>query len=149
MWECFHSFTVWLIILIFWSQVFDNIECEWPVFWTYLMLDGIFNDNKEQVDEYKEALDDILVTVDGVRCVPELYTVPSDKVKSHTLCLFCCCSESCLHCLLCQGSLRKSATTHPRSSRDRETASLMGAITLYAGSFDVGRFFSPWRGGPP
>ena len=44
------------------------------------MLDGIFNDDKEQVKEYKEALEDILVTVDGVSCVPELYTVPSHKV---------------------------------------------------------------------
>uniref|UniRef100_A0A8C1A7D2 Phosphorylase b kinase regulatory subunit n=1 Tax=Cyprinus carpio carpio TaxID=630221 RepID=A0A8C1A7D2_CYPCA len=32
-------------------KLFENIECEWPVFWTYLILDGIFNEDHEQVEE--------------------------------------------------------------------------------------------------
>uniref|UniRef100_H2YMY6 Phosphorylase b kinase regulatory subunit n=1 Tax=Ciona savignyi TaxID=51511 RepID=H2YMY6_CIOSA len=62
-------------------KVFENIECEWPLFWSYLFLDGIFNNNKQQVIEYREAMGELLVLVDGVRCVPELYAVPADKVE--------------------------------------------------------------------
>ena len=46
------------------------------------MLDGIFRGNKEQVDEYSEALNEIMVTLDdGTRVVPEFYYVPKDKVS--------------------------------------------------------------------
>lgn len=30
-------------------KLFENIECEWPLFWTYLILDGIFSNSLEQV----------------------------------------------------------------------------------------------------
>ena len=30
-------------------KLFENIECEWPLFWTYLILDGIFINSPEQV----------------------------------------------------------------------------------------------------
>eukprot|EP00064_Thunnus_orientalis_P002991 superscaffoldBa00000235_g2999 len=42
-------------------KLFENIECEWPVFWTYLILDGIFNGDHVQVQEYREALEGILI----------------------------------------------------------------------------------------
>eukprot|EP00076_Gallus_gallus_P009471 XP_004940657.3 phosphorylase b kinase regulatory subunit alpha, skeletal muscle isoform isoform X4 [Gallus gallus] len=62
-------------------KLFENIECEWPLFWTYLIIDGIFNGNMEQVQEYREALEGILIKgKNGVRLVPELYSVPPDKV---------------------------------------------------------------------
>ncbi|XP_076145255.1 phosphorylase b kinase regulatory subunit alpha, skeletal muscle isoform [Alosa pseudoharengus] len=62
-------------------KLFENIECEWPLFWTYLILDGIFINSPEQVQEYREALDGILIKQkDGIRLVPELYSVPADKV---------------------------------------------------------------------
>ena len=28
---------------------FENIECEWPVFFIYMILDGVYNDIEEQV----------------------------------------------------------------------------------------------------
>lgn len=95
-------------------KLFENIECEWPLFWTYLILDGIFINSPEQVQtihyihsinnqlffrkqcfafsslikvqEYREALDSILIRgKNGLRLVPELYSVPPDKVQSgHT-----------------------------------------------------------------
>nr|XP_009682014.1 PREDICTED: phosphorylase b kinase regulatory subunit alpha, skeletal muscle isoform isoform X3 [Struthio camelus australis] len=62
-------------------QLFENIECEWPLFWTYLIIDGIFSGNMEQVQEYREALEGVLVKgKNGVRLLPELYSVPPDKV---------------------------------------------------------------------
>lgn len=32
-------------------KLFENIECEWPLFWTYLIIDGLFSGNMEQVRE--------------------------------------------------------------------------------------------------
>ncbi|NWR91202.1 KPB1 kinase, partial [Furnarius figulus] len=62
-------------------KLFENIECEWPLFWAYLIIDGIFSGNMEQVQEYREALEGVLIKgKNGVRLVPELYSVPPDKV---------------------------------------------------------------------
>ncbi|XP_078403308.1 phosphorylase b kinase regulatory subunit alpha, skeletal muscle isoform isoform X5 [Cetorhinus maximus] len=61
-------------------KFFENLECEWPLFWTYMILDGLFNKNTQQVEEYREALDGILVKQEGgIRLLPELYGVPADK----------------------------------------------------------------------
>ncbi|XP_056234949.1 phosphorylase b kinase regulatory subunit alpha, liver isoform isoform X3 [Seriola aureovittata] len=63
-------------------KLFENIECEWPVFWTYLILDGIFAEDQVQVQEYREALEGILIRgKNGIKLVPELYSVPRDKVE--------------------------------------------------------------------
>uniref|UniRef100_A0A8I6GHN6 Phosphorylase b kinase regulatory subunit n=1 Tax=Rattus norvegicus TaxID=10116 RepID=A0A8I6GHN6_RAT len=62
-------------------KLFENIECEWPLFWTYFILDGIFSGNTEQVQEYREALDAVLIKgKNGVPLLPELYSVPPDRV---------------------------------------------------------------------
>ncbi|XP_060231350.1 phosphorylase b kinase regulatory subunit alpha, liver isoform isoform X3 [Meriones unguiculatus] len=62
-------------------KLFENIECEWPLFWTYLIIDGIFNGDAVQVQEYREALEGILIRgKDGIHLVPELYAIPPDKV---------------------------------------------------------------------
>lgn len=63
-------------------KLFENIECEWPVFWTYFILDGIFAGDQVQVQEYREALEGILIRAkNGIKLVPELYAVPRDKVE--------------------------------------------------------------------
>ncbi|XP_053129887.1 phosphorylase b kinase regulatory subunit alpha, skeletal muscle isoform isoform X2 [Hemicordylus capensis] len=63
-------------------KLFENIECEWPLFWTYFIIDGIFSGNLEQVQEYREALDGILIKgKNGLRLLPELYSVPLEKVE--------------------------------------------------------------------
>ncbi|XP_028747864.1 phosphorylase b kinase regulatory subunit alpha, skeletal muscle isoform isoform X6 [Peromyscus leucopus] len=62
-------------------KLFENIECEWPLFWTYFILDGVFSGNLEQVQEYREALDAVLIKgKNGIPLLPELYSVPPDKV---------------------------------------------------------------------
>ncbi|TRZ03800.1 hypothetical protein DNTS_027794 [Danionella cerebrum] len=67
-------------------KLFENIECEWPLFWTYLILDGIFIKSPEQVQEYREALEGILIRgKNGIQLVPELYSVPHDKVDEENV----------------------------------------------------------------
>uniref|UniRef100_A0A672V814 Phosphorylase b kinase regulatory subunit n=1 Tax=Strigops habroptila TaxID=2489341 RepID=A0A672V814_STRHB len=62
-------------------KLFENIECEWPVFWTYFLIDGVFNEDKIQVQEYREALEGILIREkNGIVLMPELYAVPPEKV---------------------------------------------------------------------
>ncbi|XP_028338695.1 phosphorylase b kinase regulatory subunit alpha, liver isoform isoform X2 [Physeter macrocephalus] len=62
-------------------KLFENIECEWPVFWTYFIIDGVFSGDAVQVQEYREALEGILIRgKNGIHLVPELYAVPPNKV---------------------------------------------------------------------
>uniref|UniRef100_A0A0C9Q7C2 Phosphorylase b kinase regulatory subunit n=1 Tax=Fopius arisanus TaxID=64838 RepID=A0A0C9Q7C2_9HYME len=62
-------------------RMFENIECEWPLFFCYLILDYCFQGNKELVDEYTQALEDIMIKgEDGMKLVPELYAVAQDNV---------------------------------------------------------------------
>uniref|UniRef100_A0A452TYP7 Phosphorylase b kinase regulatory subunit n=1 Tax=Ursus maritimus TaxID=29073 RepID=A0A452TYP7_URSMA len=62
-------------------KLFENIECEWPVFWTYFIIDGVFTGDAIQVQEYREALEGILIRgKNGIHLVPELYAIPPNKV---------------------------------------------------------------------
>uniref|UniRef100_A0A8C5SZM3 Phosphorylase b kinase regulatory subunit n=1 Tax=Laticauda laticaudata TaxID=8630 RepID=A0A8C5SZM3_LATLA len=66
------------------AQLGENVVCShpWPLFWTYLIIDGLFSGNAEQVQEYRKALEGVLVKgKNGLRLVPELYCVPLEKVE--------------------------------------------------------------------
>ncbi|CAN8005577.1 unnamed protein product [Ixodes hexagonus] len=63
-------------------QAFEGIECEWPVFFCYMVVDGCFRGDTEAVDAYSEMLERLVVTNDeGFKLVPEMYTVPEDRVE--------------------------------------------------------------------
>ena len=63
-------------------KVFENIECEWPLFWCYLVLDGIFYENPEQIETIAANLESVLIKdEDSITLVPELYAVPAYKVE--------------------------------------------------------------------
>lgn len=61
---------------------FEHIECEWPLFWTYLALDGIFRGDREQAEDYLTKLDRVAVEQNGVKLLPEVYFVPEDRVEA-------------------------------------------------------------------
>lgn len=64
-------------------RMFENIECEWPLFFCYLILHHAFQNNKDAVSVYAEKLEEIMVkTEEGMKLVPELYTVPHDSVAN-------------------------------------------------------------------
>lgn len=61
---------------------FEHIEAEWPLFFTYLVLDGLFFQKPEQVNTYKERLERIAIDVNGRKLLPELYYVPADSTQA-------------------------------------------------------------------
>ncbi|XP_075972760.1 putative phosphorylase b kinase regulatory subunit alpha isoform X3 [Anticarsia gemmatalis] len=61
-------------------RMFENIECEWPLFFCYLILDYCFQGDKTNVTEYMQKLEKVMIRKDGgMPLVPELYSVPGDK----------------------------------------------------------------------
>ncbi|MBW4582959.1 MAG: glycoside hydrolase family 15 protein [Tildeniella nuda ZEHNDER 1965/U140] len=61
---------------------FEHIECEWPLFFTYLLLDAVFRGDREQIDAYQQKLQAVLVERDGLHLLPELYYVSADCVEA-------------------------------------------------------------------
>ncbi|XP_013380761.1 phosphorylase b kinase regulatory subunit beta isoform X2 [Lingula anatina] len=61
---------------------FDGIECEWPLFFLYMIIDGIFKNDQEKVKQYMELVKPLLAfTPDGV-IVPKYFYVPLDLVDA-------------------------------------------------------------------
>ncbi|NXG17201.1 KPBB kinase, partial [Grallaria varia] len=62
-------------------KLFDGIECEFPLFFIFMIIDGIFRGNPAQVKEYQDLLDPLLQhTSEGCPVVPKYYYVPADFV---------------------------------------------------------------------
>jgi phosphorylase kinase alpha/beta subunit len=61
---------------------FQHIESEWPLFFTYLFLDGLFRGDQAQVKTYKELLQSVTIASNGWHLLPELYYVPADKIEA-------------------------------------------------------------------
>ena len=36
--------------------MFEKIECEWPLFFLFMIIEGMFKGNEEQVEQYKNKL---------------------------------------------------------------------------------------------
>ncbi|XP_072403289.1 probable phosphorylase b kinase regulatory subunit alpha isoform X3 [Diabrotica undecimpunctata] len=64
-------------------RMFENIECEWPLFFCYMILDNCFKGNKDGATQYTKQLEEIMIrTEDGLKLVPELYSVPAEFVAA-------------------------------------------------------------------
>lgn len=61
---------------------FEHIECEWPLFFTYLLLDAVFRGDAAQIQAYQQRLEAVLVERDGHQLLPELYYVPQHAVAA-------------------------------------------------------------------
>ena len=62
--------------------MFENIECEWPLFVIYLTINGVFDGNGEEVERYYMMLENLVIKgQNDLVYVPELYLVPEDKVR--------------------------------------------------------------------
>ncbi|KAM8877908.1 phosphorylase b kinase regulatory subunit beta isoform 2-T2 [Synchiropus picturatus] len=64
-------------------KLFDGIECEFPLFFIYMMIDGVFRGNRAQVKEYQELLEPIIFqSYEGHAVIPKYYYVPADFVEA-------------------------------------------------------------------
>lgn len=61
---------------------FMAIECEWPLFFCYLLLNNLFAGDTAAASGYRKKLEDLLVEQDGQQLLPELYVVPAELIGS-------------------------------------------------------------------
>ncbi|XP_061926578.1 phosphorylase b kinase regulatory subunit beta-like [Entelurus aequoreus] len=64
-------------------KLFDGIECEFPIFFIFMMIDGVFRGNRAQVKEYQDLLEPVIFqSYEGHAVVPKYYYVPADFVEA-------------------------------------------------------------------
>lgn len=61
---------------------FMHIECEWPLFFCYLLLNKLFAGELEVAADYRAQLENLLVEHNGQKLLPELYIVPKDAIEA-------------------------------------------------------------------
>ncbi|MGR9117567.1 MAG: glycoside hydrolase family 15 protein, partial [Gammaproteobacteria bacterium] len=61
---------------------FMDIECEWPLFFRYLLLNNLFTGDQETALRYRTKLEGLLVEQNGQLLLPELYAVPLDSIAA-------------------------------------------------------------------
>ena len=61
---------------------FEHIESQWPLFYTYLLLDALVRHDTQEVEQYKKKLEPLFVEKNGQRLLPELYFVPKEAIKA-------------------------------------------------------------------
>jgi len=66
-------------------RAFKDIESEWPLFFTYLLLDAIMRNDEENIIRWKNKLKPLFVEEDGLKLLPELYIVPQEFIAAEKL----------------------------------------------------------------
>ncbi len=61
---------------------FENIESEWPLFFTYLYISALFDGSEATAKHYRKKLEALMVQVDGVNLLPELYYLPKENIEA-------------------------------------------------------------------
>lgn len=61
---------------------FQNIESEWPLFYTYLFINSFFDGDKKQAKSYRSKLEKLMVERNGRLLLPELYYVPQENIQA-------------------------------------------------------------------
>ena len=64
---------------------FENIESEWPLFFTYLLLDAIMREDAKDIKLWQEKLKPLFVEHHGFQLLPELYIVPKELIDAEKL----------------------------------------------------------------
>lgn len=63
-------------------QQFAHIESEWPLFFTYLLLDAQMCGDTAATETYLSCLRAVAIERDGLHLLPELYWVPEDAIDA-------------------------------------------------------------------
>ncbi len=59
---------------------FEHVESEWPLFFTYLYITALFEDDAETAQKYRQKIENIMVDRDGQQLIPELYYVDTANI---------------------------------------------------------------------
>ncbi|XP_053979168.1 probable phosphorylase b kinase regulatory subunit beta isoform X1 [Hylaeus volcanicus] len=62
---------------------FDNVECEWPLFYIFMIIDGVFKTLPDQVEQYQNLLKErIHKDINGDPVIPMYYYVPEENLEA-------------------------------------------------------------------
>ncbi len=61
---------------------FENIESEWPLFYTFLYVDALFNENDATAKYYREKIERLMVEQNDIGLIPELYYLPPENIAA-------------------------------------------------------------------
>ncbi|XP_018326902.1 probable phosphorylase b kinase regulatory subunit beta isoform X2 [Agrilus planipennis] len=61
---------------------FENVECEWPLFYMLMIIDGVFKSSPEQIEEYQDLLKARMFRDSfGDPIIPMCFYVPEDQLE--------------------------------------------------------------------
>ncbi|MCL7744066.1 glycoside hydrolase family 15 protein [Guyparkeria hydrothermalis] len=63
-------------------EAFARIECEWPLFFTYRLINACFAGDRSVAESFNRRLGAIATVEDGQGVIPELYYVPAESIES-------------------------------------------------------------------
>ena len=61
---------------------FEHIESQWPLFFTYLLLDALMREDEGDIELYRRKLEPLFIEQDGMKLLPELYIVPKELIDA-------------------------------------------------------------------
>ncbi|VDI71727.1 phosphorylase kinase alpha/beta subunit [Mytilus galloprovincialis] len=61
-------------------KTFDGIECEWPMFYIYIIITSIIQGDKKVAERYQKELEPLLIKNNEGVLVPMLYYVPKEEL---------------------------------------------------------------------
>ena len=63
-------------------RTFEHIESQWPLFFTYLLLDAHMREDEETIRHWRKKLEPLFIEHEGVTLLPELYIVPKELINA-------------------------------------------------------------------
>ncbi len=63
-------------------KLFEDIESEWPLFYVYLLLNSLFDQDLKSTEHYHAKIQKVLVQEGEFQLIPELYFVPEQAIEA-------------------------------------------------------------------
>ncbi|KAH3798780.1 hypothetical protein DPMN_152383, partial [Dreissena polymorpha] len=65
---------------------FDGIECEWPMFYVYLLMDCIFQGDKEGAAKYSKLIESVVTRSNEGVLMPQYFFIDADHINHEKAC---------------------------------------------------------------
>ncbi|XP_003747895.1 probable phosphorylase b kinase regulatory subunit alpha [Galendromus occidentalis] len=63
-------------------SMFEDIECEWPLFYCYMVINSLFTNDRSTAEHYLKLLNTIVVKDEnGLSLIPEMYAVAEKHIE--------------------------------------------------------------------